>query len=67
MVRSERYSSINVWEKYAEIFPVKSLRNPFLVKFREGPTVIKGTDDTKFTLCSVRPHAFSNLNVQPGY
>jgi hypothetical protein len=30
-----------------------------LVKFSEMPTVI--------TLCSVRPHDFSNLNVPPGY
>jgi len=29
-----------------------------LVKFDEGPTVIIGTDDTKITLCSVRPNDF---------
>jgi len=37
-----------------------------LVKFSEGPTVIKGPDDTIFTLCSVRPHDYSNLNVPLG-
>jgi hypothetical protein len=29
-----------------------------LVKFSEGPTVIVGTHDTTFTLCSGRPHRF---------
>jgi len=37
-----------------------------LVKFSEWLIVIVGTADTKFTLCSVRPHNFSNLNLPPG-
>ena len=32
-----------------------------LVKFTEGPTEIVGTDDTTFTLCSVRAHDFFKL------
>ena len=33
-----------------------------LVKFSTGSTVMLGTDDTTFTLCSVRPHDFYKLN-----
>jgi len=37
------------------------------VKISEGPNVIVDTDDTTFTLCSIRPRVLSNVNVLPGH